>query len=413
MAYTYLFNAQLIDGTGRAPVQDAAVLIQDETIVAAGPALDVTIPSGEVARIDAAGGTILPGMIDCHVHITSEIFPFGGYFEPYTYRVLKTARYARATLNAGVTTIRDAGGADRGVQQAFDEGLIPGPRTQISVTMLSITGGHGDEYSPWVGHPLVNPLDVDGVCDGVDGVRKKVREVIRAGAQIIKVATTGGVISPTDSPEDAHFSDDELKAIVEEARMHGGIRAMAHAQGSAGIKNAVRAGFLSIEHGIYLDQEAIDLMLERDTYLVPTLIAPRAVLQARDEGLSVPDFAVEKTKRVLEAHAQSIARAYQSGVKIAFGTDSGVGHHGTNLEELSLLCSIGMTPMQAIMSATKTAAELLGMSHRIGTVEPGKLADLVISRTDPLSHIESLKDNDNIRLVMKGGHVVKDMRTAG
>ncbi len=410
MSYTYLYHATLIDGTGRDPISDAAVLIKDDTIVAVGPKAEVPLPQDDkVDAIDLHAATILPGFIDCHVHVTSEAFGTQDpYATPFTYRILKTAQYAKATLDAGITSVRDAGGADRGIQRAFDEGLIAGPRTQISVTMLSITGGHGDAHSALLGYPLKNPLMVDGVCDGIEGVRKKVREVIRAGAQIIKVATSGGVISPTDNPEDAHFTLDELKTIVDEAQMHGGIKAMAHAQAAEGIKNAVRAGFHSIEHGIYLDDEAIDLMLQHGTYLVPTLIAPLSVLKAFDEGLRVPAYAVEKTKRVIEAHQTSIAKAKSRGVKIAMGTDSGVGHHGTNLEELQLLVDIGMTPMEAIVASTRTAADCLGWQHRLGTVEVGKLADITVSQADPLKELSRLQQHDNMVLVLKGGTIVKN-----
>lgn len=411
MSYTYIHHGTVIDGTGREPIVDGAVLIHEDRLAAVGPAASVRPPQGEsVHVIDAEGGAILPGFIDCHVHITSQAFAPERYFTPFTYSVLKVVQYARTTVEAGVTTIRDAGGADRGIQQAFDQGLVLGPRSQIAVAMLSITGGHGDSFSPALGLELKNPLMVNGVCDGIDGVRKKVREVIRAGAQVIKVATSGGVISPTDKPEDAHFTLEELRTMVDEAKMHGGIRAMAHAQAAPGIKNAVKAGFLSIEHGIYLDDEAIELMLQEGTYLVPTLIAPLSVLRAKEAGHPVPDYAVEKTKRVIEAHQSSIARAHRAGVKIAFGTDSGVGPHGTNLQELALLTEVGLSPMQALVAATHTAAELLGFDDRVGTLEEGKLADVVVSRTNPLDHIESLAEPANIRWVLKGGSVVKGVQ---
>lgn len=412
VSYTYIYNGTLVDGYGNTPIADGAILIRDGEIVAAGARSEVHhLPENEpVTSIDAQGGTLLPGLIDCHVHITAEAFSSQDpYFIPYTYQILQTARYAAATINAGITTIRDAGGADRGIQRAFDEGIIVGPRSQISVTMLSITGGHGDAHSPLLGFPLRNSVTVDGVCDGVDGVRKKVREVIRAGAQVIKVATSGGVISPTDSPEDAHFTPQELCTIVEEAEMHGHIKAMAHAQATLGIKNAIRAGFHSIEHGIYLDDEAIELMLEHEVYLVPTLIAPLAVLKAADEGLRVPAYAVEKTKRVIEAHQESIARAKRAGVKIAMGTDSGVGHHGTNLEELALLVEIGMTPLEAITASTKTAAECLGWQDRVGTIAPGKFADIVVASSNPLQNVRVLAQTNNIAMVMKGGKVLKNL----
>ncbi len=411
MSLTYIYNGTLIDGLGGPPIQAGALLIRDGRIEAVGSAADVRVPEQEaVQRVDAHGGTILPGFIDCHVHLTSQNFgPEDRYFVPDTYLVLKTAVYAQRTLDAGVTSVRDAGGADRGVQRALDEGVIRGPRTQIAVTMLSITGGHGDAYSPSLGIPLSSPLRVSGVCDGVDGVRKKVREVLRAGAQVIKVATSGGVLSPTDNPEDAHFTPAELEAIVDEARMHGNKKAMAHAQAATGIKNAVRAGFHSIEHGIYLDDEAIDLMLGHGTYLVPTLIAPQSVLKAAENGQRVAAWAVEKSKRVMEAHQQSIARAYQAGVKIAMGTDSGVGPHGTNLEELALLTEIGMSPMEAIVASTRVAADCLEWSDRVGTLSVGKEADVVITSKDPLTDIRSLGVNDNIAWVMKGGAIVKNL----
>ena len=410
MSLTYLYNGTIIDGLGGAPIQNGAVLIRNGRIEAVGAAADVRVPDGEtVERVDARGGTILPGLIDCHVHLTSQSFgPEDRYFVPDTYLVLKTADYARRTLEAGVTTVRDAGGADRGIQRAINEGVIKGPRSKIAVTMLSITGGHGDAYSPSLGMPLTSPLRVSGVCDGVDGVRKKVREVLRAGAQVIKVATSGGVLSPTDNPEDAHFTLEELKAIVDEARMHGDKKAMAHAQAATGIKNAIRAGFHSIEHGIYLDDEAIDLMLEHGTYLVPTLIAPQSVLKAAENGQRVAAWAIEKSKRVMEAHQNSVARAYQAGVKIAMGTDSGVGPHGTNLEELALMTEIGMSPMEAIVASTRVAADCLEWGDRVGTLSVGKEADVVITSQDPLADIRSLGVNDNIAWVMKGGAVFKN-----
>ncbi len=410
MSLTYLYNGTIIDGLGGAPIQNGAVLIRNGRIEAVGAAADVRVPDGEtVERVDARGGTILPGLIDCHVHLTSQSFgPEDRYFVPDTYLVLKTADYARRTLEAGVTTVRDAGGADRGIQRAINEGVIKGPRSKIAVTMLSITGGHGDAYSPSLGMPLTSPLRVSGVCDGVDGVRKKVREVLRAGAQVIKVATSGGVLSPTDNPEDAHFTLEELKAIVDEARMHGDKKAMAHAQAATGIKNAIRAGFHSIEHGIYLDDEAIDLMLEHGTYLVPTLIAPQSVLKAAESGQRVAAWAIEKSKRVMEAHQNSVARAYQAGVKIAMGTDSGVGPHGTNLEELALMTEIGMSPMEAIVASTRVAADCLEWGDRVGTLSVGKEADVVITSQDPLADIRSLGVNDNIAWVMKGGAVFKN-----
>jgi len=227
---------------------------------------------------------------------------------------------------------------------------------------------------------------------------------------VIKICATGGVMSPTDHPDFTQFSPEELEVIVREAAYRGGIKVMAHAQGSEGVKNAVRAGIHSIEHGVYLDEEAVELMLERGTFLVPTIIAPVAILEKGEEG-GMPDHAVRKAREVVAVQSDSISRAYKAGVRIAMGTDAGVLQHGQNLRELGLMVGIGMTPMEAIVATTRTAAECLGWQDRIGTLEAGKLADVVITKTDPLRDIRSLENPDNIVLVMKDGQIVKDRRS--
>lgn len=232
--------------------------------------------------------------------------------------------------------------------------------------------------------------------------------MLRAGAEVIKVHATGGVTSATDHPEFTQFSQAELEAIVEEGKFRKGVKVMAHAQGAEGIKNAVRAGVHSIEHGIFLDDEAIELMLEKGTYLVPTLLAPVGVLETAEEA-GMPDTAVEKSKEVIEIHKASIAKAYQAGVKIAMGTDAGVVKHGINLRELGLMTEIGMSPMESIVASTKTAAECLGWEDKVGTIEAGKLADIIIVKGNPLEDIYSLADNDAIQIVMKDGKVEKNL----
>jgi imidazolonepropionase-like amidohydrolase len=227
-----------------------------------------------------------------------------------------------------------------------------------------------------------HPGRPDTVVDGPDEMRRKVRELLRAGADVIKVATSGGVLSARDDPRHPHFRAAELDVLVAEARA-AGVAVMAHAQGAEGIKGAVRAGIRSIEHGIYLDDEAIDLMLDRGTWLVPTLVAPRAVLAAAAAGASLPANVVEKARLVLEAHEASVRRAVSAGVRIAMGTDSGVGPHGTNLDELALMAGCGMTPDEVWRATTRGAAELLGVAEEFGTLEPGKRADLVVLDGDP------------------------------
>jgi len=413
MAISLVRNATLIDGTGAAPLRDAVVLVKDGRIEAVGHADRIEVPPGAIDDIDAAGGCLLPGLIDAHVHLVIEGINLArDMATPFSMRFYQSVEHMRRTLDAGVTTVRDAGGADAGLKQAVDSGVVPGPRVQISIAVLTITGGHvdfwmrsGNEFRlfpPYPGFP-------DGRCDGVDGVRQRVREVLRAGADVIKVCATGGVLSPTDHPEFTQFSPEELEVIVREAAYRRGTRVMAHAQGVEGIKNALRAGVQSIEHGIYLDDEAIELMIERGVFLVPTLLAPVAVLEIGERG-GMADHAVDKAREVIDAHRDSISRAHKAGVKIAMGTDAGVMPHGTNLRELGLMVDIGLTPMEAIVATTRTAAECLGWQDRIGTIEQGKIADLVITKTDPLRDIRSLADTSNIVLVMKEGKVVKDLR---
>ncbi len=403
-------NGVVIDGTGKV-IEDAVIAIKGDRIAAIGPASDfIGIDAKEV--IDAQGGYILPGLIDTHVHMMMEIKDVReSLITPFSMRFYEALTYMKRTLDAGITTVRDAGYADLGVKQAIENGLISGPRMQISVNPLTITGGHGDNW-------MVSDMDLtnkaypgfpSGICDGPEQVRQKVREMLRAGADIIKVHATGGVMSPTDHPEFTQFSMEELQIIVEEAAYRKGRKVMAHAQGAEGVKQAVRAGIHSIEHGIFLDDEAIELMLKHGTYLVPTLLAPVSVVEASEANESMPAYAVDKAKGVMEIHQQSVARAYRAGVKIAMGTDAGVMAHGTNLRELALMCDIGMSPMEAILASTKIAAECLGWEDRIGTIAEGKLADLVIVQENPLENIASLADTNNIKTVMQGGKLKKQL----
>jgi imidazolonepropionase-like amidohydrolase len=413
MTYTIIRNGTLIDGNGGTPVPNAGVLIEDDRLRAVGLASTLAAPAGAM-EIDAQGGFILPGFIDTHVHLMLEgVNLQRELMSPFSLRFYNSIHYMRNTIEAGITSVRDAGGADAGTKQAVESGVVVGPRMQISIQILSITGGHGDGWMPsgtvfdlvpaYPGMPY-------GITDGVDGVRLKVREVLRAGADIIKICSTGGVLSPTDHPEFTQFSPEELDVIVREAGYRRGIKVMAHAQGAEGIKNAVRAGVHSIEHGIYLDEEAIELMLKHGTYLVPTLLAPLAVLEAGEKG-GMPEYGVRKARETIEAHSESISRAHKAGVKIAMGTDAGVMPHGTNLRELGLMVNIGMSPMEAIVATTKVAADCLGWQDKVGTLEAGKLADVVIVKTNPLQDIRALENVNNIAVVMKGGQVVKDRRS--
>jgi imidazolonepropionase-like amidohydrolase len=272
------------------------------------------------------------------------------------------------------------------VKTAVESGVVRGPRMQISITMLSQTGGHGDAMVP-SGTCLAWPGDLPGnppsVVDGPEAMRQRVRQLVREGADVIKVATSGGVLSPRSKPQHGHFRDDELSVLVAEATS-AGIYVMAHAQATEGIKAAVRNGIRSIEHGVYLDDEAISMMLDRGTWLVPTLSAPRAVLAAAEAGTRLPEAVWRKVNEVFEAHTSSFRRAVEAGVKVAMGTDSGVGAHGRNLEEINLMVANSpMTPWQAWAATTSSAAALCGVDDRLGTIAPGKLADLTVIDGDP------------------------------
>ena len=372
-------GGRIFDGTGSDPA-DGDVAIEDGRIVDVGTGLD-----GDEA-VDVGGRTLLPGLFDCHTHVTlSHIDVARIVQQPFSYQFYEAAANLAATLGIGITTIRDAGGADLGIKQAVADGLIPGPRMQISVIMLSQTGGHGDDwYASGVEVSLFvpHPGRPSGIVDGPDEVRRKVREVLRAGADVIKVATSGGVLSPRDDPRHAHLRPDELEALVEEATA-AGVFVMAHAQGAEGIKNAVRAGIRSIDHGIFLDDEAIELMKERGTWFVPTLVAPQGVLDAVAAGVQLPPAIVDKARMVVDVHRAAFRHAVEAGVRIAMGTDSGVTPHGRNLRELALMVEGGMTPAAALEATTRSAAQLMGVDDDLGTIEPGKLADLVVVSGDP------------------------------
>lgn len=408
----YLFkNGIIIDGNGKTPEKDSIVVVENNKITYVGKEEAYTKQNDETI-IDARGGAIMPGLIDTHVHMMMEYTPLHKKVTtPFSFTFYQAEKYLENTIKAGVTSVRDALGTDRGVKKAINEHLITGPRMQLSINALTITGGHGDGYqvsgdtidvmaSGYRGMP-------DGRCDGVEEVRKKTREMLRAGAEVIKVHATGGVLSPTDHPEFTQFSPEELKTIVEEGKFRKGTKVMAHAQGAEGIKNAVKAGVHSIEHGIFLDDEAIELMLQNGTYLVPTLLAPVAVLETADE-LGMPQTAVDKSREVIDQHKQSIQKAYEAGVKIAMGTDAGVMKHGTNLRELGLMHEAGMSPMETIVATTKTAAECLEWDNEVGTLEEGKLADIIVTDHNPLDNIYRLSENESVKLVMKDGKIEKD-----
>ncbi len=378
MTRTIWSNGTVLDGTGAAPAV-ADIAIEDDRIVEIG--VGSSLDGDE--SIDCTGQLVTPGLFDCHVHFMADgdFSPNTHLSTPFSMHFFQAAERMQRTLACGVTTVREAGGSDLGVKEAQEQGLIAGPRMQLSITILSQTGGHGDRWAVCGAHmPGLmdeHPGRPHNIVDGPDEMRKKVRELIRAGADVIKVCTSGGVLSPRDDPQHAHFMADELDVLVAEATAAGRF-VMAHAQATDGIKNAIRACIRSIEHGIYLDDEAIQMMLDAGTYLVPTLTAPLGVLDAEKRGVVLPAVILDKARAVVDVHREPIRRAIDAGVTIAMGTDSGVTPHGQNLRELALMADLGMSPTAVFESSTRIAAELMGVDGDLGT-----LADAVMfSGTD-------------------------------
>jgi imidazolonepropionase-like amidohydrolase len=386
-------------------LSDQIVWIEGERIKAIGKASEISprLPA-KVKTIDLSNATVLPGLIDCHTHLTMTPYDSGpaGMRKSYPRQALTGARNARVTLEAGFTTVRNVGAdgySDIALRDAINAGDVPGPRMLASGPALSITGGHADNnYLA----PQYNWSD-DGVADGVAGVTLKVREDIKYGADVIKFMATGGVLSEGDNPALAQYSPEEMKAIVDTA--HGlGRKVAAHAHGATGIKYAVLAGVDSIEHGSYINDEDIELMKQRGTYLVPTVYLEDWLME-NVQSLGLTPNMIEKAKTVMPIAQEHLSHAFRSGVKIAFGTDAAVYPHGLNAHEFGKMVSMGMTPLQAIQAATVNAADLIGWTDRVGAIEPGKFADIIAVQGDPLADVHVL---ENVHFVMKGGELIKN-----
>ncbi|MDQ1306468.1 MAG: hypothetical protein QG671_2300 [Actinomycetota bacterium] len=407
-----LTNGLLIDGTGAEPIRAASVQVDSEgAITYAGPdSLAPEVASG-TTTVNVGGNAILPGFFDCHVHFCLP----GGAADigltmalPASLKVFQIAERMRTTLEAGVTSARDLMGVDVGFRMAIDAGVIAGPRLVLSVGIVSSTGGHGDmtqlsgiNVLPYLQSPGCFPA----VADGEDQVRAMTRRILQAGADVVKIAATGGVLTPTDRPDDVGMSVAEIRAVVEEARSRrGGVHVAAHAQGRRGIQNALDGGVDSIEHGYDLTTEQRAQMVDEGTFLVPTLSEVMGSLDPSAGPVALAKKALWQGKA-----RTNFPAAVAAGVKIAAGTDAGAApEHGHNLRELGLLVDNGLTSMQAIVAATRHSAELCQLDHLVGTLEAGKRADIVVSDGNPLSNIQLLGDPANILLVIKDGVVAKD-----
>ena len=392
-----IHHVRLIDGTGQT-IEPATVIVRQHTIATAGPSRTTSMPRG-ATRVNGRGLTLLPGLIDCHVHLCwrgeADVVKAVEQETPIE-TLLKASRSAGQTLEAGVTTVRDVGSRDHlifALKKAIDTGLTPGPRIIGAGLAICMVGGHLRRV-------------IAQEVEGVEQVRQVVREQIVAGAEVIKVIASGGVLTPGTSPEQAQMTLDELSAAVDEAK-RAGRKVAAHAHGASGMKNAIRAGVHSIEHATLMDEEAAGLFEKHAVYMVPTLSA-LATTGACRRGCGIPDDALEKAKAMTKRHQSSFRQAHQRGLLIAMGTDAGTpfNYHGDNAQELERMVAYGMSPMEAILTSTSAAARLIGIDDQVGTIEPGKQADIVLIEGNPLKKINLLRDRRRIVGVMKAGQFV-------
>ncbi len=408
---TIIHAGTLLAIPGENPVNNQTIIIKNGMIndVRSGylSAEELNFKNAEV--LDLKDKFVLPGLLDMHTHLTGERDPDANPHEWTTQNdqdlAFKALPYVERTLMAGFTTVRNLG-ADAAligaIRRAVDKRLIPGPRIVYSGGAISATGGHGDSHGY---RPDILELDDNpGICDGADDCRRAVRARVKQGAGVIKITATGGVLSNTAAGLSQQLTDEEMKSIVEAAESLGR-KVAAHAHAADGINAALRAGVHSIDHGSYLDDESVELFLENDSWLVPTLLAGVSV---RDEVLvndQIPPAIVDKINTVVPVVEASFKRALDGGVKIAFGTDSGVSKHGENAREFEIMVDYGMSESQAIKSATLNAAELIGMESQVGSIEKGKFADIIAVDENPLENISALKE---VSFVMKGGKIYKN-----
>jgi len=404
-----IVGGTLLDGTGREPIKDATVLF-NESIIKVGPSEDIKLPN-KVEAINAAGMTVLPGLIDAHIHLSGRRTrdQLRDIIESDSLKAIRCVVDVNNALEMGFTTLRDVGSTiGLSLRTAINEGTVLGPRIVTAHKIISQTAGHGDiHYLPlsWVkesGRLIV---------DGPDECRKAARMNIREGVDLLKLCSTGGVMSQKDVPGSPQFTIDEIKAIVEEGHRVG-IKVASHAQGAEGIKNAIISGVDTIEHGTYIDDEGIQMMIEEKKILVPTLAINWKII-TEGEKFNISPWALSKAKDAAEVKYRNTMKAYKAGVKIAMGTDFSsppMTPLGENAIELWLLVREGMKPMDAIVSATKNAAEAADLDKKLGTLEKGKLADLIIVEGDPLKDIKILQDKTKIKMVFKGGNVMVDRR---
>ena len=406
-ARTLIHAGTLIDGVKAEPQKNVTIVIEGERIVEVAAGFQ-TGGAGDTV-IDLKDSTVMPGFMDMHTHLSGEFSPQSyseSFFINTPEATLRASMFAKRTLMAGFTTVRDLGDANGitiGLREAIKKGWVQGPRIYTAGKSIATTGGHADPTNGLVPKYQGDPGPLDGVVNGPDEARKAVRQRYKDGSDLIKITATGGVLSLATSAENPQFTDAELKAIVETARDYG-YKVAVHAHGAEGMKRAIRAGVTSIEHGTFMDDEAMALMIKNGTWYVPTIIAGKWVSEkAKIDGF-FPNVVRPKAAAVGPKIQATFAKAFKAGVKIAFGTDTGVSAHGDNAKEFAYMVEAGMPPMAAIQAATMSASTLLGVEKDFGSVEQGKFADLVAVTGDPLKDITLLQ---KVSFVMKGGAVQK------
>lgn len=403
---TYIWCGTLIDGIGHEPKKNMTIVVEKNRIVAVENGFSK--PGANDKSIDLKTKTVTPGWIDCHVHLEHETNP-NRYLEIFTLNpadfAFQSVRFAEITLLSGFTTVRDLGGSGVNIslRNAINKGLIKGPRVYTAGKSIATTGGHADPTNSYRKDLQGDPGPKEGVANGPDECRKAVRQRYKDGSDLIKITATGGVLSVAKSGKNPQFFEDELEAIVQTAKDYD-FKVAVHAHGAEGMKRAIKAGVHSIEHGTFMDDEAIALFKQFGTWYVPTITAGKSVGDSAKIPRYYPDLVVPKALEVSPQIQATFAKAYKAGVKIAFGTDAGVFKHGMNWLEFKYMIEAGMKPMEAIQSATIHAAELIGIRDQLGSIEPGKLADIVAVDGDPLKDVNAF---GKVMFVMKDGVVYK------